>query len=651
LYNSARDTVFVGYVDGRRFPPAMLIVDPLGALPNSGNEQTMMYVSDEMKGGIWYSSHLRSEVEKGRAAVIPPLADASRYAVETTIAPNTEVSGTTVVTVTPSSDLRLLPLNLAAKLRLQEAAYSPAAANPPAWTSISFVQEDEKDDADAAVIFPAAVKAGQPILVKLLYKGGKDVLTDAGDGNYTVGARTSWYPNFGTFDDLADYELKFHVPQKNQIVAVGKEMENRVEGEQRISVWRSSHPLRVAGFNYGRFKKLSTSDKESGMTVDVYTNTGTPSIINDINRYLEATNGRTMSENEYESLAPSGPTHISVDAASLAQSAMADGVNTARTGNFYFGALPDKTVSITQQSQWFFGQSWPSLVYLPYLAFLDGTTRMTLGLQGAKDFVDAVGPHEMAHQWWGHEVGWRSYRDQWLSEGFAHFTAGLVLQQSGGWKTYNGFWEKLRRHIIEKPRGASRANDQSGPISQGWRVGTWQNWEAADAMVYAKGAYVLHMLRMQMWDASKKNPDEEFANMMRDFVATYSGKNPGTADFQRIVEKHLTPQLRLTTDGKVNWFFNQWVYGMAIPRYASKFAVTDAGGGKYRISGTITQSEVPNDFAVVMPLYLQFDKQTIIRFGATAIVGNATKEVNVELALPRKPQAVAINVNHDVLAR
>jgi hypothetical protein len=113
----------------------------------------------------------------------------------------------------------------------------------------------------------------------------------------------------------------------------------------------------------------------------------------------------------------------------------------------------------------------------------------------------------------------------------------------------------------------------------------------------------------------------------------------------------LNGALRLTQDGKVNWFFNQWVYGVAIPRYSSKFTVSDAGGGKYRISGSITQSEVPNDFVVVMPLYLQFDKQTIVRFGATAIIGNATKDVNVELALPRKPQAVAINANHDVLAR
>ncbi|MBV9494018.1 MAG: hypothetical protein JOZ54_07210 [Acidobacteria bacterium] len=92
-------------------------------------------------------------------------------------------------------------------------------------------------------------------------------------------------------------------------------------------------------------------------------------------------------------------------------------------------------------------------------------------------------------------------------------------------------------------------------------------------------------------------------------------------------------------------------HGTAIPRYASKLSVTDAGGGKYHVSGTITQSEVPDGFAVVMPLYLQFDKGNIARFAATALIGNTTKEINVDVPLPRKPQAVLINANHDVLAR
>lgn len=605
LYNGAAQRAFIAYIDGRKLPPALLVVDPLGALPMAGGEETMLFVEDEVQRGVWYSSPLRD----GSAAP-RPVASAERYEIETTIAPDGEVSGVATVTLTPSMPLRLLPFNLAPQLRLQSVTYGNGKA-------ADFIQEE-----DAAIVFPEPVK--DRVVVRIVYRG-RDILASAGDGNFTVGSRTNWYPSFGTFAQLADYELRFRVPRRNEIVAVGREVENRIEGEQRVSVWRSEHPLRVAGFNYGRFEKISGSDPESGMAVDVYTNPGTPDVLRKMN--------------------------VKVDTATLAHAALADALDTARIGTRWFGALPWKRVSITQQSQWFIGQSWPTLVYLPYVVFLDPPTREALHISGAADFIDAVGLHELAHQWFGHEVGWRSYRDQWLSDGFAEFTAGVVLEERGGWKAASRFWEKKRRHVLDTPRGALMPSAAAGPISQGWRVATWRNRAADDAIVYSKGAYVLHMLRMQMWDAAKTDPDEDFKSMMKDYVAAFAGRNPSTADFQRVVERHLTPQLRVVAEGKLDWFFRQWVYGTAIPRYASDLEVTPLGGDKYRVAGSITQSEVPDDFVVVMPIYLRFDEERVVRLGATTVVGNRTKEVSVEVSLPRRPIGVGINLNHDVLAR
>ncbi|HEV7920976.1 MAG TPA: M1 family aminopeptidase [Thermoanaerobaculia bacterium] len=614
LYNDAAQRAFLAYVDGRKLPPALLVVDPLGALPMANGEETMLFVEDQVKRGVWYSSQLRDG-----SAARRPVAAADRYQIETVIAPDGEVSGLTTVTLTPSMPLRLLPLNLAPQLRLQSVTYGDGQA-------AEFIQEEE--DADAAIVFPEAVSG--TIILKIAYRG-RDVLTNAGDGNFTVASRTNWYPSFGTFEHLADYELRFRVPRRNQIVAVGREVEDRVEGEQRVSVWRSEHPLRVAGFNYGRFEKISGSDPESGVAIDVYTNPGTPDVIRKINGLLEG--------------------GVKVDTAALARAAMTDALDTARIGARWFGALPSKRVSITQQSEWFFGQSWPTLIYLPYVAFLDGPTRQALHIGGAADFIDAVGLHELAHQWFGHQVGWRSYRDQWLSEGFAEFTAGLVLEERGGWMAASRFWEKKRRHVLDTPRGALMPSAAAGPISQGWRVATWRNRAADDAIVYSKGAYVLHMLRMQMWDSAKQDPDGDFKRMMKDYVAAYSGRNASTEDFQRVVERHLTPQLRVGAEGKLDWFFRQWVYGTAIPRYASDLEVTPLGGDKYRVSGSIAQSEVPPEFVVVMPIYLRFDQDRVVRLGATTIIGSTTKEVSVEISLPRRPTGVGINMNHDVLAR
>jgi hypothetical protein len=643
--------LFFAFVDGKRLPPAILAVDPRGAdslrlfAYGDDGETSVLYVQDATKGGIWYLAHPAAGTGTGRPADVAPVATAERYEIDTTIGAGNEIGGTTVMTFTGRLGGRVLGLSLAPKLRIDSVEVSPAGA-APAWQPVPFIQENEDEDADAAVVFPSPLGAGVKYLLRTKYHGvGKVVLRDAGDGNFTVGARDSWYPNIGSFRDPADFVLTFRLPQKskNQIVAVGLESETRIEDEQRISVWKSAHPLRVAGFNFGNFKKMTQTDDQSGLTVEVYTNPGDPDALVQIQQAIAA------SSDEFGYF---GGGSLRVDTAGLAQAAFADGANTARTGNVYFGPLDDKRIAITQQSAWFSGQSWPTLVYLPYLAFVDSTTRNMMGF-GADlaEFVDQVGAHEVAHQWWGHRVGWGSYHDAWLSEGFAEFTSGLVLQMRKGFAAYNAFYEKKRKALLERPRGADVSANDAGPISQGYRLSTWRNPWAYQTVVYEKGAYVLQMLRMAMMDPRKENSDEAFIAMMRDFAATYAGKNPTTEDFQRIVEKHAPPKLKLRADGNVGWFFDQWVRGTAIPRLTAKLAAQPTAGGKYRISGTIAQSEVPDDFAVVVPVYLVFDKGAMSRLGGILLVGNTSKSVDLEVALPKRPKSVVINAMHDILSR
>lgn len=633
---------FFTWVDGKALPAAAIIVDPTGISDDFGGEKSAMFVFHDTKGGIWYSSHYRSEVQKGMSATPAPPADGEHYVIESTIR-GAELDATSTMTFVPNYDLRVLPIGLSTSLAISSVEFAPAG-DAPQWAAAAWVQD--KDEGGAAVVFPSAIKKGTRYLLRTKY-AGKEVLTSAGDGNFFVASRSSWYPNVGVFSDSATYELRFRTPEKFSIVAVGTEISNKVEGPDRVAVWKSEHPIRVAGFNYGKFKKLSEKDPTSNTTFEVYTNTGTPDIIREINMFLRAATEAAMSGDEEAGQFAGG--EIRVDAASLAKSAMADGMNTVRTGNAFFGPLADSRVAITQQSQWYFGQSWPTLVYLPYIAFLNGTQRNTLGLNDLKNFVDNVGTHEVAHQWWGHQVTPRSYHDNWISEGFSEFTSALVLQQASGWGRYNAFWERARKSILEKPRGAQITNYEAGPISQGFRISTWQNRAADDVIVYSKGAYVLHMLRMAMWDNQKG--DEAFIRMMKEFAFTYAGKEATTADFQRIVEKHAPASMKLTSDGKLDWFFSQWVYGTLIPKYDSKIEAKEIGGGKYKITGSVTQSEVPDNFAMPVPIYIHFDKNNSVRLGSTVIVGSTTKPIDLEIALPKKPLKFSVNAMHDILAK
>lgn len=646
LVDGAGPLLFAAF-DGRNHPAAVAIVDPRGAeavrmVGNLGGEQSMLYVDHDTKGGVWYSSRYRADIERGSGAIALPPADAHHYLINASIR-GAELDATTTMTFSPNYDLRVLPIDLTASLDLSSAEYA-VDGDSPEWTAIPFVQEEQ--ESDAAVIFPAPLKKGEKYLLRTKYSG-KEVLSNSGDGNFTVTRRTSWYPNVGVFNDLATYELRFRTPEKFSVIAIGDEIANEVKGNERVSVWKTPRPVRVAGFNYGRFKRFAEKDAENGTTFEVYANPGTPDVLREINMILRAATDAAL-HGDMEAGAIAGG-EIRIDAAGLSKGAIVDGMNTVRTATAFFGPLPDRRIAMTQQSQWFFGQSWPTLIYLPYVAFLNGTQRNTLGLNDAKDFVDNIASHEIAHQWWGHQVGVHGYRDNWLSEGFSEFTSALVVQQTGGWAKYDAFWERARKAILDKPRGAMIANHEAGPISQGWRNSTWQNRVADDVLTYSKGAYVLHMLRMAMWD--KQKGDTAFIAMMKDYAQTYAGKNPTTRDFQRIAEKHAPASLRLTSDEKLDWFFGQWVYRTAIPKYEIDVTARETSPGKYRLTGTISQSGVPDNFAMPVPVYVQFDKKTTVKMGSMVLVGNTSKPVDIEMPMPKKPQKFLVNAMHDILSR
>jgi len=653
--------MFLAFVTGKKYPPSFLIVDPASLTwfaPHTllSGEETTLYAIGEKEPGFWYLAHRKSEP----AHVPSRQATTRHYRIETTVKSNSGIRGVATLEIKPLlPGIRVLPLRLMGRLRIQEAGMSESSGGP--WKPLGFAQEAAEEDSDPALVFPQAPAIDKSVFVRLVYEG-KDVLRDVGDGNFVVSARESWYPNLETFSELSTFDLIYRYPRGNEVVSVGRPIENTVEGDLRVSVWKAEKPIRVAGFNYGRFKKIEREDKESGLHVEVFTNPGTPDVINEINSLLRSRSGQTPEigsgspipsdlDNPFVRLAPSaGLSRIQIDTDGLAESAMADAINTGRVCSLLFGRLSEPRLAITQQAQWAFGQSWPSLVFLPYLAALDGTTRHELGLKDTSDFIELVGPHEVAHQWWGHLVGWDSYRDQWLSEGLAEFTAAMVVQRTGGPRRFQDYWEKARRRITGKPRQSALANDQAGPISQGVRLATSRSPGAYEAMVYAKGAYVFHMLRMLM-RGEGSNPDEAFIALMKDYVASFSGKNPSTRDFQTVVERHMIPNMNATGDGKMDWFFRQWVTGMEIPRLREKLEVSSKGGNEYRISGTVSQEGVSADFRTLDHLYLEFAKGEVGHLGVIPLIGSTTKPVDFTVRLPKAPKRVLLNTLHDVLSR
>jgi hypothetical protein len=303
-------------------------------------------------------------------------------------------------------------------------------------------------------------------------------------------------------------------------------------------------------------------------------------------------------------------------------------------------------LQITQQTACNFGQSWPELVWIPICYYFDTTVRHQLGMDwGDRGYWKVVTPHEIAHQWWGHTVGFSSGRDQWMSEGFADMSASLYLSMiERDQKKFVAFWKDEHDLLTERNPQGFRAID-AGPLIMGYRAGNSRTgWDITRRLIYPKGAYVLHMIRMMMFDT--RNGDKLFKEMMQDFVATYRGKAATTEDFKAMVEKHMTRAMDLDGNHKMDWFFNQYVYGTGEAQYTFHVSAQPTADGKTQLKGDITRAGVPDTWKDLIPIYAHTGDRTI-RLG-TLGVRYATEPIDITVA--GKIDRVSINDYEDTLA-
>src|SRR5687767_15945967 len=99
------------------------------------------------------------------------------------------------------------------------------------------------------------------------------------------------------------------------------------------------------------------------------------------------------------------------------------------------------------------------------------------------------------------------------------------------------------------------------------------------------------MLRMLI---RRGEDDTPFTGFVLDFQEQFSGKIISTSEFQQLVEKHAGKEL--------DWFFEQWVLGTGIPTYRVDYKIEPAAGS-FVVEGSISQSGVPENFTMPVPLY------------------------------------------------
>jgi hypothetical protein len=608
--------LFVAFIHGKRYNDKEIYEIE----PERGSVSFRTY--DENKRGEWASFGVSGKHTRGSVGRLMRI---EHQQLDVTFDKSGALSGkATTDMIARRNAVRVVPFDLFRPLRVQSVTMN---AQP-----LSFIQEDKNDDGNFAVILPKALSPGEKLTITTTY-AGKEAVSNEGGGNYFPIARENWYPNDpgGMFGEYALYDMTLRIPKGMKMAATGVLVSESNDGGQNVTVWKSENPQTVAGFSFGRFKVEEARLTKPEYLIQSYANEDPPDSI--------------------EMLKRSGAPLGSMNTTLLNKKALAEGEMAVQLYTDYFGPSLFKHMQLTQQTACTFGQSWPELVWIPICYYFDTTVRHQLGLDHAdRGYWKVVTAHEVAHQWWGHTVGFASGRDQWMSEGFAELSASLYISMiEKNPKKFIEFWNDEREMLLERDAQGFRAIDV-GPVTMGYRADNSRTgFGVTRRLIYPKGAYILHMIRMMMWD--HKTGDDNFKATMQDFVKTYSGKAATTEDFKATVEKHMTPEMDFEGNHRLDWFFNEYVYGTALPTYKIDSKFDKDANGDIMFSFKVTQSGVDDKFRMIVPIYLELADGRTVNLGRARLTGNSSIDQKVPLkGWKDVPKRALVNYNDDVLA-
>ncbi|MGB7217198.1 MAG: M1 family aminopeptidase [Vicinamibacterales bacterium] len=465
---------------------------------------------------------------------------------------------------------------------------------------IEFIQEDW--EGGFTLLLPAAQVKGDAFSVEFEAEG--DFVNEVNDIEcYFPLINDEWYPRHGVLG-RSTFEITFLHPKRYTIASAGVQV--KVSGAE--TVYQMQQPIALVTFAMGPYKLYSDTFKQAAGDVPL----------------------------EFFSL----PNYPIKEGFMLTEM--------GRSVSYFsdmFGAYPYPVLRAAFHP-FGFGQSFASMLLVPNV---DSATKNTYRFLS----------HEASHQWWGNIVGWRSYRDQWLSEGFAVYSGILYTGQRDTPSAARDLITAARNTLKEAPRtfrgggtgtqtgvGAGSVTD-IGPLVLGHRLATVESTNAYERLIYNKGALVLRMLHFLLSDLGAGD-DLPFFKMMEDFVGRHRNGSATTESFVEVANEHFarSPIAQQFGMKGLDWFFNQWVRQTEVPTYHLDYTLEDQPGGAVSVKGTIVQEGAPEYWTMPVPVVFKFaggktEHATILARGPRQ---------PVSLTLSARPQSVELDPDMWVLS-
>jgi aminopeptidase N len=222
--------------------------------------------------------------------------------------------------------------------------------------------------------------------------------------------------------------------------------------------------------------------------------------------------------------------------------------------------------------------------------------------------------HELAHQWFGDMITMQTWPHIWLNEGFATYGEILYRERRYGSAAY----------AVSMSGRVQSAMNATTPlyVSDTTNIGLL----FSGALVYSKGAVVLHMLRHVVGDSLFFAAIKAYASDPRYIYGAAT-----TEDLQEVFES--------ATGEDLDYFFSEWVYG-EFPQYSYSWRTEPQAGGHLLVIEISQTTGTPNPPHFTMPIDLRVVRAAM---DTTVVVFNDQATQTFTMIVPFAPTDVVLD--------
>jgi hypothetical protein len=487
------------------------------------------------------------------------------------------------------------------------------------------------------VLLPKPLAKGEQTVIHV--KATEDTVIQLTSSSFWIYNTYPWFPQIGYLGGRSTLDWTVKVLKPLKIAGTGDLVKEWEEDNMNCAHWKSDIPVQLASFIFGDFRTTDGSYKreppgtgEVGLRLLTSAGHSVPSQFiasSDVGVGTAFTGKIEFDDQSFKG----NPQNILHN--------VSEGLKSYET---IFGPFPFNQLDIAEMAPFMgFAQS-PAGIVLVSSIERDATVTESyqqndygggevtvhvhrdeqggLGKLGGGGVGDQFLFHELAHQWWGHQIGWAGDEDTWVSESWAEYSSGLMIDAIDH-KRFNDMRKKWRQYAMEgDPHGTIATARWADAPGHG---GTYYR------MVYAKGPCVVHMLRTWMgWD--------NFTKYVSTVQSKYKGTNINTDTLAREASKILGYDMFP--------FFDQWVRDRGIPKVHYSWSSAADTDGKQVITIRTRQEDEANAKILMVPIALDFGK------GAPTVVPKPIlkAQTEIQLRVPSAPKSVVLDPDESQLA-